>query len=27
MINKYKLIQVGLGWVPELVKHEWTLNF
>jgi hypothetical protein len=27
MINKYKLIQVGLGWVPELFKHEWTLNF
>lgn len=26
MIDKYKLIQVGLGWVPERFKHEWTLN-
>lgn len=27
MINKYNLIHVGLGWVPERFKHEWTLNF
>ena len=26
MINKYNLIHVGLGWVPERFKHEWTLN-
>lgn len=26
MINKYKLIRVGLGWVPEQFKLEWTLN-
>lgn len=26
MVNKYKLIQVGAGWVPERFKHEWTLN-
>ena len=26
MVDKYKLIHVGLGWVPERFKHEWTLN-
>lgn len=26
MIDKYNLIHVGLGWVPERFKHEWTLN-
>lgn len=26
MVDKYNLIQVGAGWVPELFKHEWTLN-
>lgn len=26
IINKYKLIQVGSGYVPERFKHEWTLN-
>ena len=26
MIDKYNLIQVGVGWVPEQFKHEWTLN-
>ena len=26
MINKYKLIHVGLGWVPEQFKQEWLLN-
>lgn len=26
MVDKYNLIQVGLGWVPEQFKHEWTLN-
>lgn len=26
MIDKYKLIQVGIGWVPERFKREWTLN-
>lgn len=24
MINKYKLIQVGLGWVPEEMKQYWV---
>lgn len=26
MVDKYNLIQVGAGWVPEQFKHEWTLN-
>lgn len=26
MIDKYNLIQVGAGWVPERFKHEWILN-
>ena len=26
MIDKYNLIQVGAGWVPERFKHDWTLN-
>lgn len=26
MIDKYNLIHVGLGWVPERFKHDWTLN-
>lgn len=26
MINKYKLIQVGVEWVPEQFKSEWLLN-
>ena len=26
MINKYKLIQVALGWVPEQFKQDWLLN-
>lgn len=27
MVDKYNLIQVGAGWVPERFKREWTLNF
>ena len=26
MVNKYKIIQVGRGLVPERFKHEWILN-
>jgi hypothetical protein len=26
MINKYKLIKVGVEWVPEQFEHEWRLN-